>query len=169
MDIGSLSPSLHTILILSKFCLPLFSLIWCCQKKEATNIQLVNKKLTVAKRLLKEEHDCLQKQVSHLVYENEYMWQQLQNHILLIVCNSAAAIAAILPLNSRTDTIQHQNNTDQHQFNSATRIRTEQNSNSEQDKSEQIWAPMHKTTSPAAAHTGEPTGDAKTKQTKQSI
>ncbi|CAL5407294.1 unnamed protein product [Camellia sinensis] len=49
------------------------------QKKEATTIQLVNKKLTAANRLLKEENDCLQKQVSHLVYENEYMWQQLKN------------------------------------------------------------------------------------------
>ncbi|KAI7988937.1 Homeobox-leucine zipper protein ATHB-8 [Camellia lanceoleosa] len=36
------------------------------QKKKATNIRLVNKKLTAANKLLKEEHDCLQKQVSHL-------------------------------------------------------------------------------------------------------
>ncbi|XP_057476045.1 homeobox-leucine zipper protein REVOLUTA-like isoform X2 [Actinidia eriantha] len=49
------------------------------QKKEANNIQSVNKKLTAANKLLMEENDRLQKQVSHLVSENEYIRQQVEN------------------------------------------------------------------------------------------
>ncbi|PSS33392.1 Homeobox-leucine zipper protein [Actinidia chinensis var. chinensis] len=58
------------------------------QKKEANNLQSVNKKLTAANKLLKEENDRLQKQVSHLVYENEYIRQQLEN-ISLDVTNTS--------------------------------------------------------------------------------
>ncbi|KAJ4969632.1 hypothetical protein NE237_002731 [Protea cynaroides] len=49
------------------------------QRKEASRLQTVNRKLTAMNRLLMEENDRLQKQVSQLVYENGYMRQQLQN------------------------------------------------------------------------------------------
>lgn len=49
------------------------------QKKEAINFQLLNRKLTAVNKLLTEENDRLQKQVSHLVCENEYIHQQLKN------------------------------------------------------------------------------------------
>lgn len=48
------------------------------QRKEASRLQTVNKKLSAMNKLLMEENDRLQKQVSHLVYENGYMKQQLQ-------------------------------------------------------------------------------------------
>ncbi|KAL4386411.1 hypothetical protein GQ457_09G000480 [Hibiscus cannabinus] len=47
------------------------------QRKEASGLQTVNRKLTAMNKLLMEENDRLQKQVSHLVYENGYMKQQL--------------------------------------------------------------------------------------------
>ncbi|CBI31458.3 unnamed protein product, partial [Vitis vinifera] len=49
------------------------------QKKEAVQLQSVNKKLNSMNKLLMEENERLQKQVSQLVYENGYMKQQLQN------------------------------------------------------------------------------------------
>uniref|UniRef100_A0A5B6YRS8 Putative homeobox-leucine zipper protein HOX32 n=1 Tax=Davidia involucrata TaxID=16924 RepID=A0A5B6YRS8_DAVIN len=49
------------------------------QRKEASRLQTVNRKLTAMNKLLMEENDRLQKQVSHLVYENGYMRQQMQN------------------------------------------------------------------------------------------
>ncbi|XP_043700867.1 homeobox-leucine zipper protein HOX32-like [Telopea speciosissima] len=49
------------------------------QRKEASRLQTVNRKLTAMNKLLMEENDRLQKQVSHLVYENGFMRQQLQN------------------------------------------------------------------------------------------
>ncbi|KAK7303562.1 hypothetical protein RJT34_14471 [Clitoria ternatea] len=48
------------------------------QRKEASRLQTVNRKLTAMNKLLMEENDRLQKQVSHLVYENGYMKQQIQ-------------------------------------------------------------------------------------------
>ncbi|ERN07690.1 homeobox-leucine zipper protein HOX32 [Amborella trichopoda] len=48
------------------------------QRKEASRLQTVNRKLTAMNKLLMEENDRLQKQVSQLVYENGYMKQQLQ-------------------------------------------------------------------------------------------
>lgn len=47
------------------------------QRKEASRLQTVNRKLTAMNKLLMEENDRLQKQVSHLVYENGYMKQHL--------------------------------------------------------------------------------------------
>ncbi|XP_061376708.1 homeobox-leucine zipper protein REVOLUTA-like isoform X3 [Gastrolobium bilobum] len=47
------------------------------QRKEASRLQTVNRKLTAMNKLLMEENDRLQKQVSHLVCENGYMRQQL--------------------------------------------------------------------------------------------
>lgn len=54
------------------------------QRKETSRLQTVNRKLTAMNKLLMEENDRLQKQVSRLVHENAYMRQQLQNvcHIL---------------------------------------------------------------------------------------
>ncbi|XP_072952517.1 homeobox-leucine zipper protein HOX32 isoform X2 [Typha angustifolia] len=47
------------------------------QRKEASRLQTVNRKLTAMNKLLMEENDRLQKQVSQLVYENGYMRQQI--------------------------------------------------------------------------------------------
>ncbi|MQL91347.1 hypothetical protein Taro_023946 [Colocasia esculenta] len=49
------------------------------QRKEASRLQTVNRKLTAMNKLLMEENDRLQKQVSQLTYENGYMRQQLHN------------------------------------------------------------------------------------------
>ncbi|MCL7029863.1 hypothetical protein MKW94_008712 [Papaver nudicaule] len=49
------------------------------QRKESSRLQTVNRKLTAMNKLLMEENERLQKQVSQLVYENAYMRQQLQN------------------------------------------------------------------------------------------
>ena len=49
------------------------------QRKEASRLQAVNRKLTAMNKLLMEENDRLQKQVSHLVYENGYFRQHTQN------------------------------------------------------------------------------------------
>nr|AAQ98963.1 homeodomain leucine-zipper protein Hox9 [Oryza sativa Japonica Group] len=49
------------------------------QRKEASRLQAVNRKLTAMNKLLMEENERLQKQVSQLVHENAYMKQQLQN------------------------------------------------------------------------------------------
>nr|BAC22514.1 homeobox leucine-zipper protein [Zinnia elegans] len=47
------------------------------QRKESSRLQTVNKKLSAMNKLLMEENDRLQKQVSQLVCENGYMRQQL--------------------------------------------------------------------------------------------
>ncbi|KAA0064219.1 homeobox-leucine zipper protein REVOLUTA isoform X2 [Cucumis melo var. makuwa] len=47
------------------------------QRKEASRLQTVNIKLNVMNKLLMEEKDQLQKQVSQLVCENGFMRQQL--------------------------------------------------------------------------------------------
>ncbi|MED6204835.1 Homeobox-leucine zipper protein ATHB-15 [Stylosanthes scabra] len=52
------------------------------QRKEALRLQAVNRKLTAMNKLLMEENDRLQKQVSHLVYENGYFRQHTQNTTL---------------------------------------------------------------------------------------
>ncbi|KAF9613559.1 hypothetical protein IFM89_008950 [Coptis chinensis] len=48
------------------------------QRKEASRLQAVNRKLTAMNKLLMEENDRLQKQVSQLVYENGYFRQHSQ-------------------------------------------------------------------------------------------
>ncbi|XP_050382024.1 homeobox-leucine zipper protein ATHB-15 [Argentina anserina] len=52
------------------------------QRKEASRLQAVNRKLTAMNKLLMEENDRLQKQVSHLVYENGYFRQHTQTTTL---------------------------------------------------------------------------------------
>lgn len=59
------------------------------QRKESTRLQSVNRKLSAMNKLLMEENDRLQKQVSQLVCENGYMRQQLQT-----VCNSLHCLVA---------------------------------------------------------------------------
>ncbi|XP_023518237.1 homeobox-leucine zipper protein ATHB-14 [Cucurbita pepo subsp. pepo] len=49
------------------------------QRKESSRLQSVNRKLSAMNKLLMEENDRLQKQVSHLVYENGFMRQQLHS------------------------------------------------------------------------------------------
>lgn len=48
------------------------------QKNESSRLQSVNKKLSAMNKLLMEENDRLQKQISQLVCENGYMRQQVQ-------------------------------------------------------------------------------------------
>ncbi|PWA81767.1 START domain, Homeodomain-like, MEKHLA, START-like domain protein [Artemisia annua] len=52
------------------------------QRKEASRLQTVNRKLTAMNKLLMEENDRLQKQVSHLVYENGHFRQHTQKTAL---------------------------------------------------------------------------------------
>ncbi|RZB96560.1 Homeobox-leucine zipper protein HOX32 isoform C [Glycine soja] len=47
------------------------------QRKEASRLQTVNRKLSAMNKLLMEENDRLQKQVSQLVYDNGFMKQQI--------------------------------------------------------------------------------------------
>ncbi|TVU22740.1 hypothetical protein EJB05_32457 [Eragrostis curvula] len=49
------------------------------QRKESSRLQALNRKLTAMNKLLMEENDRLQKQVSQLVYENGYYRQQSQS------------------------------------------------------------------------------------------
>ncbi|RWV89566.1 hypothetical protein GW17_00048277 [Ensete ventricosum] len=57
------------------------------QRKEAFRLQTVNRKLNAMNKLLMEENDRLQKQVSELVYENGFMRQQLHNVSVHVVCS----------------------------------------------------------------------------------
>ncbi|XP_073283444.1 homeobox-leucine zipper protein ATHB-14-like, partial [Primulina huaijiensis] len=47
------------------------------QRKESSRLQSVNRKLSAMNKLLMEENDRLQKQVSQLVYDNGFMRQQI--------------------------------------------------------------------------------------------
>ncbi|KAK1261126.1 Homeobox-leucine zipper protein HOX9 [Acorus gramineus] len=53
------------------------------QRKESSRLQTVNRKLNAMNKLLMEENERLQKQVSQLVYENGSMRQQLQGASLV--------------------------------------------------------------------------------------
>lgn len=60
------------------------------QRKESSRLQGVNRKLTAMNKLLMEENDRLQKQVSQLVYENSFFRQQTQTvkqSVLIIQLN----------------------------------------------------------------------------------
>ncbi|XP_051113371.1 homeobox-leucine zipper protein REVOLUTA-like [Andrographis paniculata] len=72
------------------------------QRKESVRLQSVNRKLTAMNKLLMEENDRLQKQVSHLVCENGYMRQQL--HTAPAPANDASCESAVTtPQNSLRD------------------------------------------------------------------
>lgn len=62
------------------------------QRKEASRLQAVNRKLTAMNKLLMEENDRLQKQVSQLVYENSFFRQQTQNATLATTDNSCESV-----------------------------------------------------------------------------
>ncbi|KAL8522099.1 hypothetical protein ACS0TY_012302 [Phlomoides rotata] len=62
------------------------------QRKEASRLQAVNRKLTAMNKLLMEENDRLQKQVSQLVYENSYFRQHTQNATLASTDNSCESV-----------------------------------------------------------------------------
>lgn len=57
----------------------------CCfrcrekQRKESSQLQTVNRKLTSMNKLLLEENTRLQKQVTQLIYDNSYLRQRTQN------------------------------------------------------------------------------------------
>lgn len=76
-------PNYSSMVVIFKICLcVVFMLIYRCrekQRKEASRLQAVNRKLTAMNKLLMEENDRLQKQVSHLVYENGYFRQHTQS------------------------------------------------------------------------------------------
>ncbi|XP_019417530.1 PREDICTED: homeobox-leucine zipper protein ATHB-8-like isoform X1 [Lupinus angustifolius] len=61
------------------------------QRKEASRLQAVNRKLTAMNKLLMEENDRLQKQVSHLVYENSFFRQHTtQNQATLATADTSS-------------------------------------------------------------------------------
>ncbi|XP_010526102.1 PREDICTED: homeobox-leucine zipper protein ATHB-8 [Tarenaya hassleriana] len=62
------------------------------QRKEASRLQAVNRKLTAMNKLLMEENDRLQKQVSQLVYENSYFRQHTQNANLATTDTSCESV-----------------------------------------------------------------------------
>ncbi|XXG45858.1 hypothetical protein AAC387_Pa02g0827 [Persea americana] len=62
------------------------------QRKEASRLQAVNRKLSAMNKLLMEENDRLQKQVSQLVYENGYFRQQSQNTALATTDTSCESV-----------------------------------------------------------------------------
>ncbi|KAG2691887.1 hypothetical protein I3760_08G026900 [Carya illinoinensis] len=62
------------------------------QRKEASRLQAVNRKLSAMNKLLMEENDRLQKQVSQLVYENSYFRQHTQNATLATTDTSCESV-----------------------------------------------------------------------------
>ncbi|RWR78263.1 Homeobox-leucine zipper protein ATHB-15 [Cinnamomum micranthum f. kanehirae] len=62
------------------------------QRKEASRLHGVNRKLTAMNKLLMEENHRLQKQVSQLVYENGYFRQQTQNTTLATTDTSCESV-----------------------------------------------------------------------------
>ena len=88
------SPTHHNLLLppttMPSPCFPQLSLSpYRCrdkQRKESSRLQAVNRKLTAMNKLLMEENERLQKQVSQLVHENAHMRQQLQNVSFQVQC-----------------------------------------------------------------------------------
>ncbi|GLT35716.1 hypothetical protein SLA2020_101430 [Shorea laevis] len=77
------------------------------QRKEASRLQTVNRKLTAMNKLLMEENDRLQKQVSHLVYENGFMRQQLQTTSATTTDNSCESVVMSGQHQQQNQTSQH--------------------------------------------------------------
>ncbi|KAK3153941.1 hypothetical protein QOZ80_2BG0183540 [Eleusine coracana subsp. coracana] len=69
------------------------------QRKESSRLQAVNRKLSAMNKLLMEENERLQNQVSQLVQENAYMKQQLQNPSLANETSSESNVTT--PVNLR--------------------------------------------------------------------
>lgn len=62
------------------------------QRKESSRLQAVNRKLSAMNKLLMEENDRLQKQVSQLVYDNGYFRHQTQNVALATTDTSCESV-----------------------------------------------------------------------------
>ncbi|KDP34935.1 hypothetical protein JCGZ_09223 [Jatropha curcas] len=77
------------------------------QRKEASRLQTVNRKLSAMNKLLMEENDRLQKQVSQLVYENGYMRQQLQTASATTTDNSCESVVMSGQQQQQNPTPQH--------------------------------------------------------------
>ncbi|KAK8610252.1 hypothetical protein V6N13_081415 [Hibiscus sabdariffa] len=72
------------------------------QRKEASRLQAVNRKLSAMNKLLMEENDRLQKQVSQLVYEKSYFrQQQAQNGTLATTDTSCDSVVTNGPHQQR--------------------------------------------------------------------
>ncbi|CAN1290261.1 Homeobox-leucine zipper protein HOX32 [Linum perenne] len=80
------------------------------QRKEASRLQTVNRKLTAMNKLLMEENDRLQKQVSHLVYDNGFMRQQLHSASATATDNSCESVV----ISGQQQQQQQQNPSTQH-------------------------------------------------------
>ncbi|CAL5211262.1 unnamed protein product [Lathyrus oleraceus] len=72
------------------------------QRKEASRLQTVNRKLSAMNKLLMEENDRLQKQVSQLVCENGFMRQQLHTPSAATTDASCDSVVTT-PQNSKRD------------------------------------------------------------------
>ncbi|EEF45855.1 DNA binding protein, putative [Ricinus communis] len=77
------------------------------QRKEASRLQAVNRKLTAMNKLLMEENDRLQKQVSQLVYENSYFRQQTQNATNLATTDTNTSCESVVTSGQHHLTPQH--------------------------------------------------------------
>ncbi|CAO2814340.1 unnamed protein product [Amaranthus hypochondriacus] len=73
------------------------------QRKESSRLQTVNRKLTAMNKLLMEENDRLQKQVSQLVCENGFMRQQLHTAPVVTTDGSCESVVTT-PQHSNRDT-----------------------------------------------------------------
>ncbi|XP_028759367.1 homeobox-leucine zipper protein ATHB-14 [Neltuma alba] len=77
------------------------------QRKESSRLQTVNRKLTAMNKLLMEENDRLQKQVSQLVYENGYMKQQIHTASATTTDNSCESVVMSGQQQQQNPTPQH--------------------------------------------------------------
>ncbi|KAF3607144.1 hypothetical protein DY000_02047574 [Brassica cretica] len=64
------------------------------QRKESARLQTVNRKLSAMNKLLMEENDRLQKQVSHLVYENGFMKHRINTATGTTTDNGCESVVA---------------------------------------------------------------------------
>ncbi|EPS70991.1 hypothetical protein M569_03762, partial [Genlisea aurea] len=77
------------------------------QRKESSRLQSVNRKLTAMNKLLMEENDRLQKQVSQLVYDNGFMRQQLHTVSTTTTDNSCDSVVMSGQPQQQNPTPQH--------------------------------------------------------------
>ncbi|XP_054778818.1 homeobox-leucine zipper protein ATHB-14-like [Prosopis cineraria] len=77
------------------------------QRKESSRLQTVNRKLSAMNKLLMEENDRLQKQVSQLVYENGYMKQQIHTASATTTDNSCESVVMSGQQQQQNPTPQH--------------------------------------------------------------
>ncbi|KAL8103312.1 homeobox-leucine zipper protein ATHB-14-like [Apium graveolens] len=77
------------------------------QRKEASSLQTVNGKLSAMNKLLMEENDRLQKQVSHLVYDNGCMRTQLHTVSPTTTDTGCGSMVVVSEQQQQTSTSQH--------------------------------------------------------------